>query len=298
MSGPKKLKGGMKTLNDLGRDDGSDDDNDDRKTQDKYAGGASSGILVRGQKEVDGMFEKAKQNILTREDYDNEKKKKAKEAFRGTGNTLGDGVRGSEAVSQAEDTEEKMVDITFYQNGFVVNDGPLRAMDDPANKAFLEDINRGVVPRELGNRSLSITLHDNRNQKYTPPEPKKVPFMGAGNRLGTTESAPTTTTSSSSSSSSTAPTTQAAAKAPETGVDDSKETTTLQLRLADGTRLVAKFNVDQTVGDIRRFVTNAKPVQFAFDLQTAFPKQLLQDDNATITAAGLKNAVIIQAKKV
>lgn len=35
--------------------------------------------------------------------------------------------------------------ITFYRNGFTVNDGELRKMDDPANKAFLEDINNGCA---------------------------------------------------------------------------------------------------------------------------------------------------------
>jgi hypothetical protein len=37
-------------------------------------------------------------------------------------------------------------------------------------------------------------------------------------------------------------------------VDESQPTTSIQLRLGDGTRLVAKFNHTHTVGDIRRFV--------------------------------------------
>jgi hypothetical protein len=38
------------------------------------------------------------------------------------------------------------------------------------------------------------------------------------------------------------------------GVDESKPTTSLQLRLADGSRMVARFNTTHTVGDIRRFI--------------------------------------------
>ena len=33
--------------------------------------------------------------------------------------------------------------IRFYRNGFTVGDGDLRRLDDPANREFLEDMNRG-----------------------------------------------------------------------------------------------------------------------------------------------------------
>jgi hypothetical protein len=35
--------------------------------------------------------------------------------------------------------------LTFWRNGFSVDDGPLRAMDDPANAAFLEALRQGHV---------------------------------------------------------------------------------------------------------------------------------------------------------
>ena len=33
--------------------------------------------------------------------------------------------------------------IRFYKNGFTVNDGDLRKLDDPANKEFVDDIENG-----------------------------------------------------------------------------------------------------------------------------------------------------------
>jgi len=35
--------------------------------------------------------------------------------------------------------------LTFYKNGFTVDDGPLREFKDPQNKAFLSNINKGYV---------------------------------------------------------------------------------------------------------------------------------------------------------
>lgn len=58
---------------------------------------------------------------------------------------------------------------------------------------------------------------------------------------------------------------------------------------------VARFNLDHTVGDIRRFIRAARPeVTTPFRLMTAFPQAQLEDDAVTISAAGLANAVIIQ----
>ena len=44
------------------------------------------------------------------------------------------------------------------------------------------------------------------------------------------------------------------------GVDESKPTTSLQLRLADGSRMVARFNHSQTVAHIRRFIAASRQV--------------------------------------
>lgn len=41
---------------------------------------------------------------------------------------------------------------------------------------------------------------------------------------------------------------------PPPKVDESRPITTVQLRLADGTRIVVQMNTEMTVGDLRRYV--------------------------------------------
>eukprot|EP00850_Spirogloea_muscicola_P010283 SM000060S19615 [mRNA] locus=s60:135934:136799:- [translate_table: standard] len=78
-------------------------------------------------------------------------------------------------------------------------------------------------------------------------------------------------------------------------IDESQPVTSIQVRLADGSRLVARFNHGHTVGDVRRFVEAAWPVHGAFSLQAmSFPPRVLVDDSLTIAEAGLINSVIIQ----
>ena len=51
----------------------------------------------------------------------------------------------------------------------------------------------------------------------------------------------------------------------------------------------------QTVGDIRRFIAISRPdVSVSYRLLTTFPQKQLDDDAATIQAAGLANAVVTQ----
>jgi UBX domain-containing protein 1 len=65
--------------------------------------------------------------------------------FTGAGHTLsGEQVQGAPAPKPP--TEHS---ITFYKDGFTVDDGPLRKGDDPANAAFLAAVNQGQMPAEL-----------------------------------------------------------------------------------------------------------------------------------------------------
>lgn len=100
-----------------GGDGGSDDD-----AQQFYAGGASqrgggSGLSVIGPDSAENSDAVA--SIIARA---------RAEAQRGGG---GDGPAPGGHV------------ITFYRDGFTVNDGPYRARTDPANRPFLEAIERG-----------------------------------------------------------------------------------------------------------------------------------------------------------
>ncbi|KAJ2411739.1 protein phosphatase regulator, partial [Coemansia sp. RSA 2524] len=70
----------------------------------------------------------------------------------------------------------------------------------------------------------------------------------------------------------------------------------VQIRLADGTRLVVKVNPAHTVGDLRAYVLSQRPeaAQRPFAFKMMMPPKVLDDDNATIKDAGIANAAIVQ----
>ena len=79
--------------------------------------------------------------------------------------------------------------IILWGNGFQVQeDGEFRALDDPKNAKFIEELKEGVVPAELRStypRGVSVGLEDRRSQNYTPPPPPKyISFSGEGTSMG------------------------------------------------------------------------------------------------------------------
>ena len=309
------------SLGDLNRDE---EDSEDDDHNDYYVGGEKSGQIVKGAPKHDdsdpigGIFEGARAAGAQEgraSDLDPHggggDAGDGFKAFRGRGRTLAGGPAsdddghhqeegdGEGEGEEEEDThKEKVITIAFYANNiFTVNDGEPRRVDDPANAAFVGAIARGVCPPELDPGDPNIRLAVNlvrKAEEYTPPEqPRYVAFAGSGHKLssggggdggggaGSTPPPPPPSTSTS--------------MVPWEGADPSKPKTSIQIRLADGSRQVAEFNVDHTVGDIRRFIRAARPdMTTAYTLATAFPPSQLQDDTVTIQSAGLCNAVVIQ----
>jgi UBX domain-containing protein 1 len=123
-----------------------------------------------------------------------------------------------------------------------------------------------------------------------PLPPRYIAFGGSGRTLGGGSGG-----GSASTSAAAAPAQQPSGE--WEGVDESKPTTSLQLRLYDGSRLVARFNNTHTLADVRRFIRASRPDMAApYTLGTAFPPAPLTDEAATLEAAGLLNAVLIQRK--
>jgi UBX domain-containing protein 1 len=179
--------------------------------------------------------------------------------------------------------------LTFFANGFTVDDGPLRTFDDPANAAFLNDIKRGFVPREMeepGIGNVSINLVDNKGENYLPPKPELVPFAGGGTRLGSASSAPPPAATFA------APDGSAAAAV--VTVDPALPVASIQVRLSDGTRIVVRLNDNHTVQNLRDFVTASRPGVTSFSLATTFPRKSLSDPSQTIKEAKLSGAVVVQ----
>ncbi|KAL9649982.1 hypothetical protein ABK040_003100 [Willaertia magna] len=205
--------------------------------------------------------------------------------FSGVGRRVGETEDDNVIIPSTEKKkEEKTVTITFFKDGFSIDDGELRQYDDPKNREFLEAIDKGYVPREVAGTAeeVVVNLINKKTENWSPPPKVFKSFEGSGKSLG----------GSSSSSSSIA-----IKEPPKFEVDPNKPTTSLQIRMADGTRLVGKFNTTHTVGDIRNFIKKSIVKPVAFDIMTNFPNKVLTNDSETIEQAGLKGATILQKLK-
>ncbi|XP_065225683.1 NSFL1 cofactor p47 [Planococcus citri] len=218
-------------------------------------------------------------------------------AFSGTGYRLGETGDDSQVIPGEKTEDQSMVEITvrFWKNGFSVNDGPLRPYDDPKNQEFLHHVKHGEVPNEFAmqvrGREISFTMEDNRHAEYTASSSKSASFSGAGQKLGSI-----TPTLSSPSLANESSTSEDNAQANPVEVDNSKPTTNIQIRLADGSRLVGTFNHNHTVGDIRRYI-NASSPQYrdrGYILMSTFPRKEFTNNDETIEQSGLINSVIMQ----
>jgi len=243
---------------------------------------------------VEDLFKKAREHGAQQgrpEDL-NPTTDKPYKAFEGEGRTLSGDVRPGPSSQAGAQGAPLTHTITFWSNGFTVDDGQLRSFDDEANVPFLRSIARGECPRELepADRSVPVTVNMVRkdHEEWKPqPTPRYVPFAGSGRTLGSVASPPSPAPAASTQQE----------VAGGIGLDDSRPTTSIQIRLADGTRMVARFNLDQTVMDIRRFIDMARPGSSgSYTLMNAndFPPKPLTDPSATIESANLLNAVVNQ----
>lgn len=287
---------GVATLGSLGGQPEEDDD----EREGYYAGGEKSGQMIQDPRKrdeagpsnvVDAIIQRAQdrgpRTEAEREEFEGPQR------FAGAGYRLGDQAAPSNAARpDVVGTRNVTRVLTFYANGFTVDEGPLRSFQDPANAGFLNDVNRGAVPREMeeaGVSGVSITLVDKKNEEYKEQKPRIVPFSGGGQRLDSGAGERSNAVVESGVD------TEGAAAAVR--VDESRPIASVQVRLSDGTRVVARLNEDNTVGDLREFVRASRRSVGVFVLSTTFPRKQLDDDSKTIKEAGLKGAVVVQTLK-
>jgi UBX domain-containing protein 1 len=161
-------------------------------------------------------------------------------------------ARGGRGGGDAEDDDEdddpngvQVRHLTFWRDGFSVEDGPLMRYDEPRNQSILAAIKAGNAPQEILNVrrgqqvELRVAKRLNEDFKAGAPKPKK-PFQGSGHRLGSPVPDVIGAASSSSPSSSAVPggSSAAPATAPAFTLDPNQPQTSIQVRLADGTKWV------------------------------------------------------------
>lgn len=257
------------------------EENDDEKRQAYYAGGQGQNGGGSGQEVLDPTeFMKRAQNEMgaqTVGQWRDSQPPPPSSSFTGVGQSL-NGAQEQGAAAPKPPTEHT---ITFYKDGFTVDDGPLRgAGGSPEDRAFLDAVNQGRMPDELveadGQAEGDVHLIDKSGEAYKPPPVTLKPFQGEGRSMRDDAAG------SSSGAAAAAPT-----DAQELTLDPSAPTTTLQVRLADGSRKVVKANHTHTVLQLRSHVATFLAPGAVFTLKAGFPPKPLTDDAATLAGAGL-----------
>lgn len=300
----------------------------DDKGQAYYAGGGSgTGEQILGPPRknpvkdlVSEVFKNAQSGKMEQFDDDDEDDDHPGasrfNSFAGTGYKLGQTsedtvvVNSSTAASggQKKHDECDTVTVKVYRQGFTVDDGDLRPYEDPRNREFFESITRNEIPAELrkqGKSMVHVNVENHLEEEFVKRAPKFKAFTGSGHTLGsptptTMEEVSTTSTASTAATGSGNSNAENEAKAAtELNTNQNDPTTMISVRLADGSRLSARFNLSHTVQDIRQYITTARPEYTGrnFMLLTTFPNKELSNPSDTIQQANLQNAAILQRLK-
>ncbi|KAK6471754.1 NSFL1 cofactor p47-like [Huso huso] len=169
-----------------------------------------------------------------------------------------------------EPAQDVHVVLKLWKSGFSLDDGELRNYSDPGNAQFLESIRRGEIPMELRRLSRSgqvnLDMEDHRDEDFSKPKTSFRAFTGEGQKLGSV--APQLVGAGSKSQQET----DEAQASSSMAVNESEATTNIQIRLADGGRLVQRFNHTHRSADRERQSAPGGPSMAAaeFVLMTFF----------------------------
>ncbi|XP_037067894.1 NSFL1 cofactor p47-like [Pollicipes pollicipes] len=302
-------------------------DESDEDGQAFFAGGSeTSGQQIlgprrgkRGEDIVKEMFRAAKGQGAEEVEPTSEPGRPQPSTFGGSGYRLGQTGSDSEKVPAAPDRrppQPRTVKLRLWKAGFSVDDGELREYSDPDNQEFLNSVRGGQVPleliREAQGGEVHLDMEDHRHEDYEKPKAKPKPFSGRGHVLGSPGEPAAAAAAAEGWSLSAilwrllglmgflwrffSPAPAVAAARAALGLDEAQPTTSVQVRLADGSRLIIKLNLSHTIGDLRRYIVTARP-QYGgtpFSLLTTFPSKELTDDSLSVQDGQLQNAAILQ----
>lgn len=103
--------------------------------------------------DVDAIFNQARQLGAVEGPLENLNPSSSSRNFTGTGRLL-----SGESVPSAQQQPEAVIhNIVFWRNGFSIDDGPLRRLDDPENAPFLE------VRQQKANKENALSNHPHKN---------------------------------------------------------------------------------------------------------------------------------------
>lgn len=76
----------------------------------------------------------------------------------------------------------------------------------------------------------------------------------------------------------------------------SNDLTDVKIKLLDGSELITKFKINDSIMDVKKYINQAKPqfVSQPYNLYTSFPKRKLEDSD-TIQKSNLMNSVVIMS---
>ncbi|KAK3022365.1 hypothetical protein RJ639_045316, partial [Escallonia herrerae] len=162
------------------------------------------------------------------------------------------------------------------------------SLDGATGLLWMMSIRKSECPKELEPVDRTTPVHVSLMRKEEDcrvRQERKIPFQGMGRTLGSTSSNPVAE-----------PTVDAPARNTALHPAMALTSTSIQLRLADGTRMVSRFNSHHTIRDIHGFIDASRPGgPRTYQLQTVgFPPKQLADPDQTIEQAGLANSVVIQ----
>ena len=180
--------------------------------------------------------------------------------------------------------------ITMYRDGFTVDDGPYRRVDDPNNAEFLQSIARGMTPLELVNDAppggnITVVLSDKRSEDYVETFHS---FSGVGQSLGSRGGSGSASSGVIDPSVGSLP-----IQTPATG----GKVTSIQVRLLAGKRLVIKLPVNAPVQAlVQEILGSGDAGSDPFVLMGGFPPRQITNLCVTIQEAGLAGASVTQKK--
>ncbi|XP_061756987.1 UBX domain-containing protein 2A isoform X4 [Nerophis ophidion] len=130
--------------------------------------------------------------------------------------------------------------VRLWKDGFTVNDQEFRSYSVPENQQFLDAIKRGELPAEWESRAeeeeLEVNVEDLTEEAYVPKKKVFHPFSGRGYRLGSVAPRVVARSPSVHEDGESPP-------IPMVTLNHALPVTSLQIWLADGRRLVQRFNL-------------------------------------------------------